>query len=79
LLAADEINRWRDTVQAEEPAALADLAIMIAATVGMMMLRSVPIDVNRANTVLIVGQAMREYGVITKSEGSGRRDQAQRI
>ena len=75
----DEIDHWRDGDRAEKSAALASLVVVHAAGIGMMMARSVLVDVDRADPVFVVIQAMRRQGLCTERQHGRRGRQTQRI
>ena len=58
-LSDNEVDCWCDSDRAKKPAAFAGLVLAGAAGIGMMMMtRAVLVDVNRADPVFVVIQAM---------------------
>ena len=70
----------RNGAQAKQPAALAGLAVIVVAGFGMMMARSVMVDVTRADPVMIVGPQDGPGPVVGGQHGGRRQpDIARRV
>src|SRR3972149_11255119 len=74
ILSGDEIDGRGNGAHGEKTAALAGLALIVAGT-GLTVARSVLVDMNSADPVLIVGEAMRGRGGLVEGQYGGRRRQ----
>ena len=74
MLSGDEIDGRCNGAHGEKTAALAGLALIVAGT-GLTVARSVLVDMNSADPVLIVGEAMRRRGGLVEGQDGGRRHQ----
>jgi hypothetical protein len=83
-----KVDGWRDSAWSKKPTTLAGLR-MIAAGDGMLMARSILVDVNRRCLMLvdvgrhqiktIVSETMRCGRIASKRNSGGRANDAQRI
>mgnify|MGYP001571608083 CR=1 FL=1 len=78
MLSDDEIDGRCNGAHGEKTAALAGLAVIVDGT-GTMVARSVLVDMNCADPVLIVGEAMRRRSLSAEGQHGGRRRQTERI
>lgn len=74
MLLDGEIDGRGNGAHGEKTATLAGLAVIVVGT-GMMVARSVLVDMDCADPVLIVGEAMRRNGGLAEGQDGGRRRQ----
>ncbi len=77
LLADREVDRRRDAAYTKQSAAFGGLAVIVVPGTGVMMARSVLVDVVRSNFLVIVGQAMGRHRAVAEGQHSGWRRQAE--
>ncbi len=74
----EEIDGGRNGARNEKTAAFGGL-VVTAAGIGVMVGRSVLMDVCRAGAVPVQGQAMRRHGSLAECQRGGRRSKTQSI
>lgn len=74
MLSDHEIDGRCNGAHGEKTAALAGSAMIVVGT-GIMVARSVLVDMNRADPVLIAGEAMCRHGGLADGQHGGRRRQ----
>jgi len=68
-----------DRTRAEKAAAFARLAVIVITAVGMMLLRSVLIEMSRAHAMVAVVETVHRDGALLDRHGDGWRREAQSI
>jgi hypothetical protein len=73
LRSSDEADIGRDGAQAEQPATFSGMGVAVVTAILVVMGRSIPMDVYRPQTVMVVGQARRRPERVAESQDGSRR------